>query len=151
MARHLYNTCVVNRVVKMTSLPHAGAAARGLVSAVHEMRLPVPGARDRHALGCRRARRGTALSAPLSGPITGVHTRVTSLGGVPREQEMLKGHLPRVLYHRVLVYQDPDDSGIGGADWDQLDAKTRTSLSSEYGAYKAVKARFWPWRSGESP
>jgi len=26
----------------------------------------------------------------------------TSLGGVPREQKMLKGHLPRVVYH--LVY-----------------------------------------------
>ena len=24
-----------------------------------------------------------------------------SLGGVPREQKMLKGHLPRVIYHRV--------------------------------------------------
>ena len=26
---------------------------------------------------------------------------VNSLGGVPREQKMLKGHLPRVIYHRV--------------------------------------------------
>jgi len=25
----------------------------------------------------------------------------TSLGGVPREQKMLKGHLPRVIYHQV--------------------------------------------------
>jgi len=25
------------------------------------------------------------------------------------------------------------------------------SLLSEYGTYKTVKARFWPWRSGESP
>ena len=24
-----------------------------------------------------------------------------ALGGVPREQKMLKGHLPRVIYHRV--------------------------------------------------
>ena len=25
----------------------------------------------------------------------------TSLGGVPREQKMLKGHLPRVIYNQV--------------------------------------------------
>ena len=29
------------------------------------------------------------------------HTPGTSLGGVPREQKMLKGHLPRVIYHQV--------------------------------------------------
>ena len=28
------------------------------------------------------------------------------LGGVPREQKMLKGHLPRVIYHQLLVYED---------------------------------------------
>jgi len=27
--------------------------------------------------------------------------RVGSLGGVPREQKMLKGHLPRVIYRQV--------------------------------------------------
>ena len=27
--------------------------------------------------------------------------KVLSLGGVPREQKMLKGHLPRVMYHQV--------------------------------------------------
>jgi hypothetical protein len=26
---------------------------------------------------------------------------VIALGGDPREQKMLKGHLPRVIYHRV--------------------------------------------------
>ena len=25
----------------------------------------------------------------------------TSLGGVPREQKMLEGHLPRLMYHQV--------------------------------------------------
>ena len=29
------------------------------------------------------------------------NTRGTSLGGVPREQEMLKGHLTRVIHHQV--------------------------------------------------
>ena len=29
---------------------------------------------------------------------------IIRLGGVPREQKMLKGHLPRVIYHRVYQY-----------------------------------------------
>ena len=28
----------------------------------------------------------------------------SDLGGVPREQKMLKGHLPRVIYHQVPKY-----------------------------------------------
>ena len=32
---------------------------------------------------------------------TDFHTRGTSLGGVPREQKMLNGHLPRVIYDQV--------------------------------------------------
>ena len=27
-----------------------------------------------------------------------------ALGGVPREQKMLKGHLPRVIYHQIYWY-----------------------------------------------
>ena len=30
--------------------------------------------------------------------------RSTALGGVPREQKMLKGHLTRVIHHRVYYY-----------------------------------------------
>ena len=30
-----------------------------------------------------------------------LHIRGTSMGGVPREQKLLKGHLPRVIYHQV--------------------------------------------------
>jgi len=33
--------------------------------------------------------------------VEGPHSPGTSLGGVPREQKMLKGHLPRVIYHQV--------------------------------------------------
>ena len=33
-----------------------------------------------------------------------MNTLGTSLGGVPREQKMLKGHLPRVIYHQVYYY-----------------------------------------------
>ena len=29
-----------------------------------------------------------------------------ALAGVPREQKMLKGHLPRVIYHQILVYEE---------------------------------------------
>jgi len=36
--------------------------------------------------------------------VEGPHTRGTSLGGVPREQKMLKGHLPTVKYHQVYKY-----------------------------------------------
>ena len=47
-----------------------------------------------------------------------------ALGGLPREQQMLKGHLPRVIYHQVYSYtkttgiQDTDgESGGGSRDW----------------------------------
>ena len=32
------------------------------------------------------------------------HTRGNSLIGVPRDQKMLTGHLPRVIYHQVYWY-----------------------------------------------
>jgi len=41
------------------------------------------------------------------------HTRGTSLGGVPREQKLFKGHLPRVIYHRVY-----SDIECNFDDWD---------------------------------
>ena len=31
-------------------------------------------------------------------------SKVDFLGGVPREQKMLKGHLPRVIYHQVYYF-----------------------------------------------
>ena len=41
------------------------------------------------------------------------------LGGVPREQKMFKGHLPRVIYHQVYYY-----TKIGGREgwWGRLAA-----------------------------
>jgi len=33
-----------------------------------------------------------------------------SLGGVPREQKMLKGHLPRVIYHQVYQYTKTNET-----------------------------------------
>ena len=45
----------------------------------------------------------TRAAIPLGtrGSREGPHTRGTSLGGVPREQKMLKGYLLRVVYHQV--------------------------------------------------
>ena len=33
-----------------------------------------------------------------------IDSGLIGLGGVPREQRMLKGHLPRFIYHRVYLY-----------------------------------------------
>ena len=50
---------------------------------------------------------GEFWSAPLTGrerERVCVCVRLdVSLGGIPRERKMLKGHLPRVIYHQVLV------------------------------------------------
>ena len=37
----------------------------------------------------------------------------STVGGVPREQKMLKGHLPRVIYHQVYLYTKIKGSGFG--------------------------------------
>ena len=42
---------------------------------------------------------GCTLGCEMPGP----HTHGTSLGVVPREQKMLKGHLPRVIYHQIFI------------------------------------------------
>ena len=45
---------------------------------------------------------GTQLRRGVVGSLfEGPHSRGTSLGGVPREKQMLKTHLPRVIYHQV--------------------------------------------------
>jgi len=33
--------------------------------------------------------------------VQAISARDSSLGGVPREEKMLEGHLPRVIYHQV--------------------------------------------------
>jgi hypothetical protein len=62
---------------------------------------------------------------------------ISCLEGVPREQNMLKGHLPRVIYHQVYWYTKIKVPGLG-------------PLSSKYGTLKKVKARFWPWHIQDS-
>ena len=37
---------------------------------------------------------------------------VSGLGGVPREQKMLKGHLPRVIYLQVYLYKKMSSNGF---------------------------------------
>ena len=38
-----------------------------------------------------------------------------ALGGVPREQKMLKGHLPRVIYHHLYnVFEENVQTGLSG-------------------------------------
>jgi len=60
----------------------AGLASAGFASSACSARAAIP-------LGIRGSR------------VEGPHTRGISLGGVPREQRVLKGHLPRIIYHQV--------------------------------------------------
>jgi hypothetical protein len=57
------------------------------------------------------------------------------LGGVPRAQKMLMGHLPRVIHH-----QAHEDCG-----------SELRPLSRDFETSQTSKARFWPPRSGEDP
>ena len=49
----------------------------------------------KHLAGSARTRAGQALDQRVIMMVT------DSGGGEPREQKMLKGHLPRVIYHQV--------------------------------------------------
>jgi len=55
----------------------------------------------------------------------------SALGGVPREQKILKGHLPRVIYHRAYLSIQKNDGGkwLDRGD-DRWTARTRISSSS---------------------
>ena len=46
--------------------------------------------------------------------VEGAHTCGNSLRGVPREQKMLKGHLPRVINHQVHWHTKSESVGNGG-------------------------------------
>ena len=68
--------------------------------------LPVSGTKfrvDIHLSVGQHGQAGSGFRVPDFGyAVSGSSTRGTSLGGVPREQKMLKGHLPRVIYHQVF-------------------------------------------------
>ena len=79
----------------------------------------------------------------------------SGLGRVPREQEMLKGHLPRVIYHHVYLYtkimlkrvlrsaQSLLDHSSAGSR--VIKKKKKKPLSSQFCTNETAKARFWPW------
>ena len=61
-----------------------------------------------------------------------VHTRGTSLEGAPREQKMLKGHLTRIIHHRVYFSARSIAKGVRvrtvgvkGVDGDSLNGSGR--------------------------
>ena len=76
--------------------------------------------RDKYISGDFRFRKGYSknprkMCIPSASPTTlkidfplGPHTRGTFLARVSRAQKMLKGHLPRVIYHQVYWYKKMD-------------------------------------------
>ena len=71
-------------------------------------------------LGCGEES-GGAIDRDLGLCVGVIDTRGTSLGGVPREQKMLKGHLPRVIYHQVYWYRKINSS------WRKIRTRNRSS------------------------
>ena len=66
-------------------------------------------------------------------------------GGVPREQKMLKGHLPRVIYHQVYLYTKIKGDGREECKAPRLDRGDPDVLKAQglgtcrvYGALKTV-------------
>ena len=51
----------------------------------------------------------------------------TELGGVPREQKMLTGHLPRVIYHQVYQYTKINPKPLCGPAGDPTRVRERES------------------------
>ena len=49
----------------------------------------------------RRRRPAANSRYEMNPPASCEGFRVDDMGGVPREQKMLKGYLPRVIYHQV--------------------------------------------------
>jgi len=62
--------------------------------------------RARLGTAARFAGQGRDISIQNVRPFPEIRARVSALvlGGVPREQKMLKGHLSRVIYHQVYQY-----------------------------------------------
>ena len=58
----------------------------------------------------------------------------SSLGGVPRGQKMLKGHLPRVIYHQVYYYTQRNKAL-------DIEAAGRTSAESGRGVRAPAPAQ----------
>jgi len=63
-----------------------------------------------------------------------------ALGGVPREQKMLKGHLPRVTYHQVHLYTKI------GTDSLDLVADAENHREEAHGVQERAAARLHVYR-----
>ena len=60
----------------------------------------------------------------------------TDLGGVPREQKMLKGHLPKVIYHR-MYFRIRRTSEILAADNEMQGTRSsKTSRRTDMSSFK---------------
>ena len=55
----------------------------------------------------------TRLAGPPFGTVHPEMIPFTLMGGVPREQRMLRGHLPRVIYYQVYSYAKSKCRGLG--------------------------------------
>jgi hypothetical protein len=66
-----------------------------------------------------------------------------SLGGLPREQKMLKGHLPRVIYHQV--YNACEHTKVKGSQ------PVETALSTAVRMYSSGRYRCLARKSGQQP
>ena len=58
------------------------------------------------------------------------------LGGVPRSQRLLKGHLPRVIYHRVYQYTKNDI-------FEAIDTSRGRLLRLEWSDTKVYEPEIW--------
>jgi len=89
---------------------------------------------------------------------------LNGLGGVPREQKMLKGHLPRVIYRQVYYYTKTHPNGGGVADmvsvvwfpvsvFSNLHVLSLDRICAPEGRCKATWKREFelPWREAGPP
>ena len=74
----------------------------------------------------------------------------TTLGGVPRERKMLKGHLPRVMNHQLSVYegQRSDQSSVICAQTDADFSLCLTRVDTSFSKVDRVAVRSWELTSG---
>ena len=78
-----------------------GAESSGRSQGCEQWRARRVGVSVSSALGSATYPATTAPSAPTFSGFKFQNLIDSGQGGVPREQKMLKGHLPRVIYHQV--------------------------------------------------
>ena len=92
----------------------------------------------------KRARGETVRNTQTRPPRSAVLYRGTSL---------IRSSVPLGPYSRPMPRALWCSYGGGAGSYEREEGVRRwdTPLSSEYGTCKTVKARFWPWPSGQSP